>query len=316
MKALIRIAQYLDCTAHYRLAFWYPDRPVRVLTLFTYSDADMARDTVNTAKSYSGMVIYFCGMLLHYGTVRQSITETSSAGSEYIAASTAAQRTVSVMFMLTEMFGHLQHNVATLPPADSVLDAHIQYIDRVATDIDFDYPGLQPGSILAKLLAYTTSTGTGVGGVRPGGKSITDELHAYSESDRRPLHYQNMRSREYLEQSATCPRLELPIPILLDNDACRSITENQILSQKIKHVLVRFHMLRDFVRLGWIICWRVPSEKNLADPYTKPVPPVKDSQPYFSMLFDSYMDMRKAALQAARTFGFRRWSHSESSSKI
>ncbi|KAK3252353.1 hypothetical protein CYMTET_38343 [Cymbomonas tetramitiformis] len=93
------------------------------------------------------------------------------------------------------------HSVNTLPPPDPVLDSQIQYIERVATDIDFDYPGLKP-------------------------------------------------------------------------------------------------------------------EKNLADPYTKPVPPVKDTQPYFNMLFDSYMDMRKAALQAARAFGFKRWSISESSSRI
>ncbi|KAK3238175.1 hypothetical protein CYMTET_51796 [Cymbomonas tetramitiformis] len=86
-----------------------------------------------------------------------------------------------------------------------------------------------------------------------------------------------------------------------------SIAENIPLSQKIKHVLVRFHMLRDFIRLGWIICWRVPSEKNLADPYTKPVPPAKNTVPYFNMLFDSYMDMQKAVIQAARSFGFSTW---------
>ncbi|KAK3275332.1 hypothetical protein CYMTET_16530 [Cymbomonas tetramitiformis] len=154
---------------------------------------------------------------------------------------------------------------------------------------------------------HYTYPGTGVGGVGPDGKSVTDELEIYSESDRRPVDYQNMRSTEYLPASATCPRLELPVPLLLDNDACRSIAENIPLSQKIKHVLVRFHMLRDFVRLGWIICWRVPSEKNLADPYTKPVPPTKNTVPYFNMLFDSYMDMQKAVIQAARSFGFSTW---------
>ncbi|KAK3242996.1 hypothetical protein CYMTET_47334 [Cymbomonas tetramitiformis] len=190
MKALIRIAQYLDCTAHYRMAFYYPERPARVLTLFVYSDADLARDLENSARSYAGMVIFFCGMILQYGTVRQTITETSSTGSEYVAASTAAQRVVSLMFMLTEIFGYIQHPIQGQPPSTTGLDSEITEAERVATDIAFSYPGLQPGTLLTKLLDYTTPTGTGVGGARPDGKSVTDELEIYSESDRRPVDYQ------------------------------------------------------------------------------------------------------------------------------
>lgn len=308
MKALIRIAQYMDCTVHYRLAFRYPVRPPRVLTLFVYSDADMARDLQNTAKSYSGMVMFFCGMLLHYGTVRQAVTETSSTGSEYIAASTAAQRACSVMFMLSEMFGYVQHAVSDIQPVTAPLDSEVAYIERIATDISFDYPGLRSTALLAKLLDYSTPRGYGVGGVRSDAPSVTDDLRAYIDGHGRPVDYQNSRHSRYQSVSADCPRLELPIPLLLDNDACRTISENTILSQKVKHVLVRYHMLRDFIKLGWIICYRVASEDNLADPYTKPVPNIKNSKPYFNMLFEAYMDMRAATLQAARQFGFQQYS--------
>ncbi|KAK3272845.1 hypothetical protein CYMTET_18877 [Cymbomonas tetramitiformis] len=291
MKALIRIAQYMDSTAHYSLAFYYPETPVKVITMFCYSDAGLARDLENDARSYSGSVIFLAGMILQWHSGRQTITEVSSTGSEYVAASTAAQRLVSLMFMLTEIFGSITHRIDSQQPLDSDLDHAIQYLDRAATDIHFDMPSLQTTSVLRRLLEKQNKPADGLTSVRPNSPTIPDEL---STDEITPLRFQNNRNREYISTASAQPRLELPIPLLLDNDACRSIVEHHLLSEKVKHVIIRFHVLRDFVRLNWIRCARVPSARNLADPYTKPVPPVKDMQPYFIQMFQQYMAMGKA----------------------
>ena len=139
MKALVRIVQYLDCTAHYRLAFYYPERTIRVCTLFVYSDADLARDLVNGARSYYGHTIFFCGMILFWSTVRQSMTEISSTSSEYVAASTAGQRSVSFMFMFAEIFGTHEHGIGHIPVhVPSGLSADTTLLEKLATDIKFD----------------------------------------------------------------------------------------------------------------------------------------------------------------------------------
>jgi hypothetical protein len=50
-----------------------------------------------------------------------------------------------------------------------------------------------------------------------------------------------------------------------DNMSTLSVAKSTITTKKSKHMLLRFHMVRDHVR---DLCW-VPTDKNLADPLTK-----------------------------------------------
>ena len=62
------------------------------------------------------------------------------------------------------------------------------------------------------------------------------------------------------------------VPIYCDNTSTINISENPVLHSRTKHIDVRHHFLRDNVAKGKINLVYVPTEYQLADIFTKPLP--------------------------------------------
>jgi len=61
------------------------------------------------------------------------------------------------------------------------------------------------------------------------------------------------------------------IPIFCDNTSAIAITENPVQHSRTKHIDIRYHFIREHVMNGTIELHFVPSEKQLADIFTKPL---------------------------------------------
>ena len=61
------------------------------------------------------------------------------------------------------------------------------------------------------------------------------------------------------------------IPIFSDNTSAIAITENPIQHSRTKHIDIRYHFIREHVINGTVELHFVPSEKQLADFFTKPL---------------------------------------------
>ena len=59
------------------------------------------------------------------------------------------------------------------------------------------------------------------------------------------------------------------IPIFYDNTSAIAITENPVQHSRTKHIDIRYHFIREHVMNGTMELHFVPSEKQLADIFTK-----------------------------------------------
>lgn len=62
-------------------------------------------------------------------------------------------------------------------------------------------------------------------------------------------------------------------PVLLreDNQACLAMANKAAMSSRTKHLHVRTHLVRDYVKRGEVRLEHVPTEEQLADGFTKPL---------------------------------------------
>jgi hypothetical protein len=65
--------------------------------------------------------------------------------------------------------------------------------------------------------------------------------------------------------------LPLPSQLYANNKSAIAISENPKFHQRVKHIDICFHFLRDLVEAGEIKIDYVPSEDNLADILMKPL---------------------------------------------
>lgn len=64
-------------------------------------------------------------------------------------------------------------------------------------------------------------------------------------------------------------------PLFIDNAGALTLTKDNTFHQRTKHIAVQYHFTRKQVELGTIATTHASSEKNLADVFTKPLPPVR-----------------------------------------
>ena len=60
-------------------------------------------------------------------------------------------------------------------------------------------------------------------------------------------------------------------PIFCDNTSAIAITQNPVMHSKTKHIDIRYHFIRDHVMKGDIELHFIPTDKQLADVFTKPL---------------------------------------------
>ena len=61
------------------------------------------------------------------------------------------------------------------------------------------------------------------------------------------------------------------IPIFYDNTSAITITQNLVQHPRTKHIDIKYHFIREHVMNGIVELHFVPSEKQLADNFTKPL---------------------------------------------
>lgn len=57
-----------------------------------------------------------------------------------------------------------------------------------------------------------------------------------------------------------------------DNQSAISYSNNNIISDRTKHIDVKWHFVKDHVQRGTVKLQYIPTDKNVADMLTKPLP--------------------------------------------
>ena len=63
-----------------------------------------------------------------------------------------------------------------------------------------------------------------------------------------------------------------PIPIHCDNTSAISVSKNPVLHSKMKHIPIKYHLLREQVANQAVQLHYIPSKEQIADIFTKPFP--------------------------------------------
>ena len=77
--------------------------------------------------------------------------------------------------------------------------------------------------------------------------------------------------KKFITDLGVIPTISNPIPLLCDNNGSIAQAKEPRSHQKSKHILRRFHLIREIVARGDVVVERIPSTDNLVDPLTKPL---------------------------------------------
>ena len=81
--------------------------------------------------------------------------------------------------------------------------------------------------------------------------------------------------RKFLIELGVFPNASSPLNLYCDNNGAIAQAKEPRNHQKNKHVLRKFHLIREFVRQGEIKICKIHTDLNVADPLTKPLPQPK-----------------------------------------
>jgi hypothetical protein len=70
----------------------------------------------------------------------------------------------------------------------------------------------------------------------------------------------------------------VPLEIAVDNTACEQIANNRVMSERTKHLDVKYFAVRDYIEKGKISVGRVSTSDNVSDIFTKPLTKLKFRQ--------------------------------------
>jgi hypothetical protein len=81
--------------------------------------------------------------------------------------------------------------------------------------------------------------------------------------------------RKFLIELGVFPNVSSPLNLYCDNNGAIVQVKEPRNHQKSKHILQKFHLIREFVRRGEIKICKIHTDLNVADPLTKPLPQPK-----------------------------------------
>ncbi|KAL0445207.1 UNVERIFIED_CONTAM: hypothetical protein Slati_2243400 [Sesamum latifolium] len=84
--------------------------------------------------------------------------------------------------------------------------------------------------------------------------------------------------KNYIKELGVVPSIGEPVIIFCDNNGAIAQAKESRSHHRSKHILRRYHLLRDMVIRGDCRMDRVSSAKNIADPLTKPMSQIAHTQ--------------------------------------
>src|ERR1044071_1945217 len=84
--------------------------------------------------------------------------------------------------------------------------------------------------------------------------------------------------KKFIGDLDVMPSIKKPIEILCDNTGAIALAKEPRSHQTTRHILKKFHYIREIIGRGDIVINKVHTDLNLADPFTKPLPQVKHEE--------------------------------------
>ena len=81
--------------------------------------------------------------------------------------------------------------------------------------------------------------------------------------------------RKFLIELGVFPNASSPLDLYCDNSGAIAQAKEPRNHQKSKHVMRRFHLIREFIDRGEIKICKIHMDQNISDPLTKPLPQPK-----------------------------------------
>ena len=78
--------------------------------------------------------------------------------------------------------------------------------------------------------------------------------------------------KKFITELGVIPSISEPVALYCDNNGAIAQAKEPRSHQKSKHIERRYHLIRDIVNRGDVKISRVPTDENVADPLTKPLP--------------------------------------------
>ncbi|KAK9048049.1 hypothetical protein SSX86_032988 [Deinandra increscens subsp. villosa] len=81
--------------------------------------------------------------------------------------------------------------------------------------------------------------------------------------------------KKFIADLGVVPSIQRPIEIFCDNTGAIAQAKEPRSHHSTKHILRKFHYIREILERGDVIISKIHTDQNLADPFTKPMPHVK-----------------------------------------
>jgi hypothetical protein len=81
--------------------------------------------------------------------------------------------------------------------------------------------------------------------------------------------------QKFVSELGVVPSCSNPIDLYRENSGAITQAKEPRLHQKSKHILQRYHLIREIIDQGDVKICKVHTDLNVADPLTKPLPQVK-----------------------------------------
>ncbi|KAL1188988.1 Retrovirus-related Pol polyprotein from transposon TNT 1-94 [Cardamine amara subsp. amara] len=78
--------------------------------------------------------------------------------------------------------------------------------------------------------------------------------------------------KKFMSELGVIPSVSEPVVLYCDNNGVIAQAKEPRSHQKSKHIERRYHLIRDIIDRGDVKISRVPTDENVADPLTKPLP--------------------------------------------
>ena len=78
--------------------------------------------------------------------------------------------------------------------------------------------------------------------------------------------------KKFITEVGVIPEIENPVPLYCDNTGAVAQAKEPRAHHKSKHILRRFHLVREIVERQEVYINRADTKNNIADPFTKALP--------------------------------------------